>query len=258
MNRTEVIIFGINGRLGSAIAQRAGNDFTVVAGVSESVSDTPGAVSGGRQFPVYRPDAIGREAAKGRTVIDASSPRGTEAAVALSAAAQSPLIIATTGHNTRQRNEIAGAAEEIPIVMDSNFSRGIAMLRSILPVLFPLPEGFDVTILERHRAIKKDSPSGTAKQLADRISSICGGMRIKTEAGPRERRELEIVSLRAGSASGSEHRIFIHDSFEELEFRHTVTDSRAYADGAAYAVKWLNASVRKPGIYSMQEILDRK
>ncbi len=256
MKRTEVIIFGINGSLGSAIAGRANSDFAVAAGVSGSAgAATPASASAAKSFPVYAPNTISPEFANGRTVIDASSPAGTVEALALSVKARSRLIVATTGHDVRQLNEISEAANKIPIVMDSNFSRGIGMLRNLLPVLFPAPPGFDVSILDRHRAMKKDAPSGTARQLADSISSICGGMRLKTEAGPRAGREIEVVSIRAGTASGSEHRIFLHSAFEELELRHTVTDSRAYADGITDAVKWLNDRERKPGIYSMSDIL---
>ncbi len=255
MKHTEVIIFGIDGRLGSAIARHSGGEFTVAAGISDSVTAGFEIVTGVEPVSVYQAHAFPTELARGRTVIDASSPSGTEAAIALSVETRSPLVVATTGHEARQQNAIASAAENIPIVMDSNFSRGIAMLRSILPVLFPAPEGFDVTILERHRAEKKDFPSGTAKQLANEISAVCGDMHIKTEAGPRRRRDIEVVSIRAGSAPGSEHRLFLHDTFEELEFRHTVTDGRAYAAGIAHAVKWLNEEERQPGLYSMQDIL---
>ncbi len=255
MKRTEVIIFGIHGRLGSAISLCSGDDFTVAAGVSNSVSVKSEVSVCGRLVPVYPAGAVPPEFAKNRTVVDASSPSGTETAVAISAKAQSPLIVATTGHDARQQSEIKVASECIPIVMDSNFSRGMAMVRNLLPSMFPAPDGFDISILERHRALKKDSPSGTAMQLARGISSICGGMRIKTEAGPRIHGDMEIVSIRAGSAAGSEHRIFLHDSFEELELRHTVTDSRAYADGIVHAAKWLNERERMPGLYSMRDTI---
>ena len=69
-----------------------------------------------------------------------------------------------------------------------------------------------------HHSGKKDSPSGTAKDLARQFSTVSS-----------------ITGLRAGSNFG-EHMIIMHNGFEKVEIRHQALTRSIFAEGAVALV----------------------
>ncbi len=254
MQRIEIVIVGLSGRLGSTVARNLPENMEVVAGVVSTDFPSDSFDLSGRDVRLIHTDEAG-SLLPGRVVVDCSAPAATEAVIGKAAAAGSPAVIATTGHSEAQLEKIAEAARSIPIVMESNFSVGMAVLRRIVKCAFPLPGLFELSIMERHNSSKKDSPSGTAKDLASRISDRYGGLNVKLIPGARKERDLEIVAVRAGRGGGSEHRILAEAPNEEIELRHTTTGSLAFVDGIVRSVEWVADHARQNGLYSLSDVL---
>lgn len=172
------------------------------------------------------------------------------------------LIIATTGW-TAERDGIdhglrsAGAAA----VAASNFSLGVALFGRLVDeavrLFGPLAE-FDPYLVEWHRRNKADRPSGTARDLADRIIAGHPGKRRSVDgaglAGPASD-ELEVVAIRAGASPGM-HLVGFDAPGETVELRLTARDRSAYASGVIAAADWLAGIRRAPGLHSFDPIVD--
>ena len=81
-----------------------------------------------------------------------------------------PLIIATTGHTDEEKQYIVSAGDKIPIMLSSNFSKGVFTLNKMCRILATLDADFYMR--EVHHKNKVDSPSGTAKMLATNFKNI--------------------------------------------------------------------------------------
>jgi 4-hydroxy-tetrahydrodipicolinate reductase len=150
------------------------------------------------------------------------------------------LVIGTTGHSQQQRKTIESSAQEVPIVLASNFSVGVNVLFWLTQKAAELlSSDFKPEIVETHHKMKKDAPSGTAKTLAGVLKAV------------RES-EVPIQSIREGDVVG-EHAIVFSGPGECLELSHRAASRGIFALGALRAAKWI---VNKPPrLYSMQHVL---
>lgn len=204
---------------------------------------------------IGRPDA-GRhdpsDLAGSAIVVDASRGDAVagNVATALDAGCRR-FVIATTGW-TADRAGVeailtdAGAAA----VAASNFSLGVVLFGRLVEsavALFGPLEGFDPYLLEWHRRLKRDRPSGTAADLARRIAA--GHPRL---SGPDE---LEVVSVRAGASPGM-HLVGFDAAGETVELRLTARDRSAYAAGILAGADWLERAPRPAGLHAFDPIVD--
>lgn len=165
--------------------------------------------------------------------IDFSVHDATAELIGFALDTSTPLIIGTTGQTKAERELIASAAEQIPIVFDSNFSYGVFALKKILTLAKKLLPDWDCNIIEYHRNGKKDKPSGTALAM-DAI--------LRANA---------VHSVRIGAESGTHETIFWGKN-EKLTLTHTALGVEAFADGALIAAKRV---VTLPnGLYTMKDI----
>ena len=102
--------------------------------------------------------------------------------------------------------------------------------------LFGPLEAFDPYLLEWHRRLKRDRPSGTAR--GSRAGASPPGTR--GSSGPDE---LEVVSVRAGASPGM-HLVGFDAAGETVELRLTARDRSAYAAGILAAADWLDRECR--------------
>lgn len=78
-----------------------------------------------------------------------------------------PLVLATTGYDQGQLEEIQQAARSIPIFRSANLSLGVNILVELVRRTAAVLGGScDIEIVERHHNKKMDAPSGTALMLA--------------------------------------------------------------------------------------------
>ncbi|MCS7213401.1 MAG: 4-hydroxy-tetrahydrodipicolinate reductase [Candidatus Calescibacterium sp.] len=162
-------------------------------------------------------------------------------------------VIGTTGFSEEDLRKIKQYAQNVPILLSYNMSRGINLILKILPEIKKNLPDFDVEILEIHHKMKKDSPSGTALLLAEALSSedtqkITGreGM-----VGPRKKNELGIFAVRGGDVVG-EHIIFFLGDGERIEIKHTATSRKVFANGAIHAAMFIYEKLKQGhvGLYS--------
>jgi 4-hydroxy-tetrahydrodipicolinate reductase len=99
---------------------------------------------------------------------------------------------------------------------------------------------YDIEIVEAHHIHKKDSPSGTAKEIARVIKDARGDVNIPIESI----REDEIVG---------EHTVIFESDVDLLEITHSAKTRDIFAKGALKAAKFI---VGKPaGLYTMKDVL---
>jgi len=169
-----------------------------------------------------------------------------------------PLIIATTGHTSEDKERIRKLSRELPIFLAANMSLGVNLLRELIQqAATVLGESFDIEIVEKHHNLKKDAPSGTALFLADALNEVflnskkyVFGRQTRTET--RQSAEIGIHAVRAGTIVG-EHEILFAGKDEVVEFRHAAYSRQIFAVGALQAVRFLLG--KPPGLYGMKEMI---
>ncbi|MBA2718765.1 MAG: hypothetical protein H0U52_05905 [Chloroflexi bacterium] len=185
-------------------------------------------------------------------VIDASSGEAVRANVetALDAGVRR-FVVATTGW-AFDREAVDGALRgaEACAVVSANFSLGVALFARLVESaagLFGTVAGFDPFLVEWHRRAKADRPSGTALDLAQRLTARHPGLATSDD--------LEVVSIRAGASPGI-HLVGFDAVGETLELRLTARDRSAYATGVLAAADWLRRAPRAPGIQPFDTVVD--
>lgn len=188
-------------------------------------------------------------------IIDFSSPKGTMQMLDFAVEFKVPVVIATTGFNELQEEEILKASEVIPVFKSANMSFEVALFKNTLKHLASKLEDADIEIVEIHHNRKIDSPSGTAKLLADAINSGLDVQRnvVYGRQGKREKNEIGIASLRGGNIVG-EHSVKFFNQFETLEITHTAHTREVFAEGSLKAAEFLVK--QKPGIYTMDDLFE--
>ena len=160
-------------------------------------------------------------------------------------------VIATTGWATdREAVERTLRDAEGVAVASANFSVGVALFGRLVETaadLFGAVAGFDPFLLEWHRRSKADRPSGTALDLARRMTA--------GRAGQSMTDDLEVVSIRAGASPGM-HLVGFDALGETIELRLTARDRSAYASGVLAAADWLGRATRTPGIHPFDPVVD--
>lgn len=170
---------------------------------------------------------------------------------------KTPLVIGTTGHSAKQRESIVAASKRIPIVFASNFSVGVNALFALTETAAKiLGDSFDLEIVEMHHRMKKDSPSGTAKTLAEilQLARQTAILRHGREGiiGERGEAEIGIHSVRGGDVVG-DHTVIFAGNGERLELTHRASSRETFARGALRASRWVVG--KSPGLYDMRAVL---
>jgi 4-hydroxy-tetrahydrodipicolinate reductase len=185
-------------------------------------------------------------------IVDVTLPEGTETLVdSLRASSNqhrlSGYVVGSTGHSPDQLKILRETGARIPVILSSNFSRGVYLFEEILNARTSTGSsvaelartlGFDLSLWESHHTLKKDAPSGTARTLAN-----AAGI-------PPDR----IASTRVGAVVG-EHALFMSQESEELRITHTAHARRLFAEGALDLCCRMFESPLPAGMYNMAEAL---
>jgi 4-hydroxy-tetrahydrodipicolinate reductase len=190
-------------------------------------------------------------------LIDFSHPDASRSICAAAIKSKIPLVIGTTGHSVKQRDEIAVAAKQIAVVFASNFSVGVNALFALTEQAAKiLGNDFDLEIVEIHHQMKKDAPSGTAKTLAGILQRVrrTKSLRHGREgiSGEREKSEIGIHSVRGGDVVG-DHTVIFAGQGERIELTHRASSRETFARGALRAARWVIG--KPPGLYDMRDVL---
>lgn len=242
----KIIITGALGRMGQAIAECCGLDPETAVGAQIDQGDS-------------LTDALG----KGDAVIDFSFHGFTAELLEGCVAANKPVVMGTTGHTDDELAYIHTAAKKIPIVFAPNYSVGVNTLFWLTQKATEiLGTDFDLEVVEMHHHHKIDSPSGTAKRLAE---ILCEARELSYEkdtrhgrfgnVGARTKSEIGVHALRGGDVVG-DHTVVYAANGERVELTHKASSRNTFANGSIRAAKWLTD--KPAGIYDMQDVLGLK
>jgi len=177
-----------------------------------------------------------------------------------------PVVTGTTGwheHMDDVRRAVEKSNEKgikSSLLWASNFSIGVNMFYRIAWYAASLANNFceyDVGGFESHHNKKMDSPSGTAKVLAEGVlSRIERKNKIVWETINRkpEEDEFHFPSLRMGSVPGL-HTLFFDSAADTIEITHTARSRQGFASGAVQAALWL-AETPKPGVFTIDDMMN--
>lgn len=193
-------------------------------------------------------------------VIDFSTPSGAVWIAGECATRRIPLVVATTGIEGAQREEVLSASQVTPLLISPSMSVAVnlvmKLVRDAAKVLKNIPEGVDVEIVERHHRFKEDAPSGTALKFGQIVAEEMGQTEHvhgrQGRIGQRPRTEIGYHALRTGDNVGEHTIVFgLIGETIDLTVRGHTRDSYAY--GALSAAKFL--VTQKAGLYSMADVL---
>jgi len=171
-----------------------------------------------------------------------------------------PAVIGTTGWYD-QMDKVKTMIEKSgsSLLWASNFSIGVNMFYRIAWYAAELMNNFseyDTGGFEAHHNKKIDSPSGTAKILAEGVlSRIERKKKIvwETQKGKPEADEFHFPSLRMGSVPGT-HSLFFDSMADTIEITHTARNREGFAFGAIRAAQWLTAQKRH-GVFTIDDMM---
>lgn len=258
-----IVVNGV-GKLGRAIVSAAqysagqnASDkeasVTVVAGVDRHLVDTqgPDALS----VPLYA--SLDEVTEPFDVLVDASTAGALDEVVAYAVQNNKPLLIAATGHDDAQVEQIAVAAQQIPILRSSNLSVGVNVVRKLVADAARILGPVDTEIVEAHHRMKVDAPSGTALTLAQAVRDASDPERpfvygrTPDTAGARGN-EIGIHAVRGGTVVG-EHTVTFLLEDEIVEVRHLAQSRQVFGFGALQAARFL--AQQSAGLYSMEDLL---
>ncbi|SHG96560.1 dihydrodipicolinate reductase [Halobaculum gomorrense] len=236
-------------------AARERGDCEVAVAVNRSPVDPVAgvAVADAAEFPALLADAEPAVDA----LVDFTGPGSSVEYVAAATEAGVACVVGTTGFDGEQEAAIDAAAESVPVLRASNFSRGIAALRRVVSEAAAALPGYDVEVTETHHSGKVDAPSGTALTLLDDIEDARADLRERVHGregdAPRTESEIGVHARRAGDIAG-EHEVLMAGDENVLELTHRAGSRRVFAAGALDAAAWLAG--RDAGAYDFTEVLE--
>ncbi len=261
-----IIVAGAAGRMGRSLLGLAYRDPEIqIAGAFEQ-AESPmigrdvGELIGmpSINIPVH-PDL--RECVQlGSVIIDFTQPEAAPHHLDIALKTRRAMVIGTTGLSDAFIGKLMAASKKIPIVQAPNMSIGVNLLFRLASLLgSSLDNRYDVEIVEEHHKHKKDSPSGTALELARVIAKA---RKIDFEAhavygrkgitGERKKGSIGIHAVRGGDVVGN-HQVSFMAEGERIELIHKASSREAFASGALLAAKFV--AKKKVGFYNMQQVL---
>lgn len=259
-------MIGAAGRMGRRIIALSSEDKDIsVAGAleyekSSFLGQDAGVVAGCGNLGVEISADIKETASRCDVLIDFTGAKPTMANLQYYAAAKTPIVIGSTGLESKDVAEIKKLSETLPVVLAPNMSLGVNLTFKVLEMVSKaIGEIYDIEIIESHHRLKKDAPSGTAMKMAEVIADTLK-RNLETDAvyarkgliGERTDKEIGIQTIRAGDIVG-EHTVMFCGQGERIEITHKAHTRDTFAKGAIQAAKWLK---NKPnGFYNMFNVL---
>ncbi len=155
------------------------------------------------------------------------------------------IITAVTGYESAELEKIKNVAQRgnIGIVVAPNITYGVNVLMLMAEIAAELMNDYDFQIYEEHYKHKKDSPSGTAKKIAEKI-----------QRGLVVNEEIPTHAIRAGGIIGN-HKVMICGEFDQIEISHQAYSRKAFAEGAYKVAQFITG---KTGYYEMSDVFEQE
>jgi 4-hydroxy-tetrahydrodipicolinate reductase len=261
-----IAVVGAAGRMGKTLIEAVGQaDARLTAAVDRSDSSLIGADAGELaalgKLGVALSGDLAAVLEQFDVLIDFTHPSVTLRNLALCRQAGKAMVIGTTGFSAEEKQLLAEAGKEIPIVFAANFSVGVNLCLKLLDTAARvLGDEVDIEIIEAHHRHKVDAPSGTALRMGEVVAQALGRDLAEVavygregQTGARERQTIGFATVRAGDVVGDHTVLFAGDG-ERVEITHKASSRMTFAKGAVRAALWLEG--RKAGLYDMQDVLD--
>lgn len=223
-------------------------DLKIVCGFDRECSDNG-------LFPIYNKiENIEKDV---DVIIDFSVPVATLEILKYAKKNKKPIVIATTGFNKEQLEEIESASKDIAIFKSSNMSLEINLMAGLVQKVAEVLNESDIEIIETHHNKKIDSPSGTAILLADAINKVFDGEKKynfdrMSKREKRDKKEIGFSSIRGGNIVG-EHTVQFFGENETLEITHKSYSRQVFAEGALKAARFI--AKQDLGLYDMKDLV---
>ena len=227
MSKIRLAIHGAGGRMGHRLVALGSvdPDLKIVAALEannhDDIGKDAGALAGVGAIGVTLTSHLNTEV---DAVIDFSVPSASLAIAKVCAERKIPLVMATTGFDHSQKEQIVTLGGSIPILASPSMSMAVNLAMKLAAtagqVLKDYPGGADVEIIERHHRFKEDAPSGTALRFGEIIAGVMGQHEhIHGRAGRpghRPRHQIAYHALCTGDNPG-EHTIVFGMLGETIE-----------------------------------------
>lgn len=248
---TRIILSGALGKMGKAITScvENRNDCEIVAGVDIATAEC--------SFPIYK--SFNEINVDADVIIDFSHPSVLDDLLSFAKEKKMPAVIATTGLNEEQIEDIKNASNEVPLFFSANMSIGVSLVSELAKKAAKVLQGsFDIEIVEAHHNQKIDAPSGTALMLADSISEALDEKPIyefdrHSKRMKRTKNEIGIHAVRGGTIVG-EHEIIFAGPDEVIKISHSAYSKQLFANGSVNAGLFLVG--KEAGFYSMKDLVN--
>ena len=260
-----VVIAGSTGRMGHALLEAVINDADLQLHAAIDRADSPqlGRDAGeliGASCGVKISADLSAALQGAQVLVDFTRPEASMAYLQACRQAGVAMVIGTTGFSPEQKEAIAAAAMDIPVVFAPNMSVGVNLLINLVQsAARVLAEGYDVEIIEAHHRHKVDAPSGTALRLGEaaaaalgRDLSECAVYGREGVTGERDPSTIGFATVRGGDVVG-DHTVLFAGIGERVELTHKASSRATFALGAMRAAKFLAG--KKQGLYDMRDVL---
>jgi 4-hydroxy-tetrahydrodipicolinate reductase len=190
-------------------------------------------------------------------VIDFSTASAVAPLLAIAARQKVAVVSGTTNLDAAAKNALDRAAQSVPVLWAANMSLGVQVLAELVEqAVRRLGLGFDVEITEIHHRKKIDSPSGTAKRLAEAARRARSELREihgrSGDVGARTDDEMAVYGLRGGDVVG-DHTVYLFGQGERIELTHRASNRDLFAHGALSAARFLAGKPAKR--YTIADVL---
>jgi 4-hydroxy-tetrahydrodipicolinate reductase len=174
-------------------------------------------------------------------VIDFTAPSCVVGHIEACVKAGKNMVVGTTGwHPELDRVRKLVENHDTGLVYAANFSVGVNLFLDVArAAAAALHHEYSGQIFERHHALKKDAPSGTAIILQRAIRDASG-----------KHDDLEITSFREGDVVGM-HEVVLESPADRIYLCHDAKSRQGFADGAVRAAEWISG---KKGFYDFKDV----
>ncbi len=253
----KVALIGM-GRMGREIANELRASYANKAQIVACIDLAQGSYEGMSILPADKLES----ALKGVDVaIDFTTPAAEPALAERIAKCGVDLVIGTTGIGEADLAKIRESVKKCAVsaVIAPNFSILVnvhfALAKKAATTLRGL--SYDFAVFEEHHTGKVDSPSGTARKLAEVVIAEGAAKRINFRgAGKKkhEQGEIDMAITRVGGMPGY-HELRVGGAHGLLNITSLMYSRKEFATGAIESALWLNKN-RKPGkVFTMEDVL---
>ena len=265
----DLLIVGPNGDMGRALVRSAAStpQVELIGGVGPKGRDYIGLDLGllvglGRPLGVCVSDEIGTLIDAADVVLECTRPAVSLEVLDVCLEHRRAFVTGTTGFSDEQRARLREAATTIPVLHASNGSPIVHLLYELVSLVSrAVGESADIDIVEIHQNRKLDAPSGTAREIAQKIATALeldldrAAEYGRVGTGRRRPGSIQYSSIRSGGTP-STHRVIFGFENERLELAHQAYNAGAFADGLIQGA--LFVSGKDPGWYQLEEVFEEK